>query len=97
MFSGTPCQVAGLKNLVKDEYNNLLTCDLICHGVPSRLLLKKYYEWLEHHFKGQLLQYSFRSKERNNWSLTYRADMKKRMENVLQLKISHQILIMIAF
>ena len=78
LFSGTPCQVAGLKNLVKDEYNNLLTCDLICHGVPSRLLLKKYYEWLEHHFKGQLLQYSFRSKERNNWSLTYRADMKKK-------------------
>ena len=34
-FTGTPCQIAGLKNYLGKEYENLLTADLICHGVPS--------------------------------------------------------------
>lgn len=35
MFTGTPCQIAGLKKYLKREYDNLLTVDFICHGVPS--------------------------------------------------------------
>lgn len=35
LFSGTPCQVAGLKSFLREEPENLLTIDLICHGVPS--------------------------------------------------------------
>ena len=35
LFSGTPCQIAGLKRYLRKEYNNLLTVDIICHGVPS--------------------------------------------------------------
>lgn len=45
LFSGTPCQVAGLKCFLRKEYNNLLTVDIICHGVPSpgvwRMYLKE--------------------------------------------------------
>ncbi len=37
LFSGTPCQIAGLKMFLKKDYNKLLTIDLICHGVPSQL------------------------------------------------------------
>lgn len=40
MFVGTPCQVAGLKSFLRKEYENLLTVDLICHGVPSIGYLK---------------------------------------------------------
>lgn len=40
LFSGTPCQVAGLKSFVGRDYNNLYTVDLICHGVPSRRILR---------------------------------------------------------
>jgi coenzyme F420-reducing hydrogenase beta subunit len=42
LFSGTPCQVAGLKAFLGKEYDNLLTVDLVCHGVPSPLVWKKY-------------------------------------------------------
>lgn len=41
-FSGTPCQVAGLKCFLNKDYNNLLTVDVICHGVPSPKVFKKY-------------------------------------------------------
>ena len=35
MFTGTPCQIAGLKNFLRKDYDNLLTVDVVCHGVPS--------------------------------------------------------------
>jgi len=35
LFSGTPCQVAGLRLYLHKEYENLLTVDFVCHGVPS--------------------------------------------------------------
>jgi coenzyme F420-reducing hydrogenase beta subunit len=35
LFSGTPCQIAGLKLFLRKEYANLLAVDFICHGVPS--------------------------------------------------------------
>lgn len=42
LFSGTPCQVAGLKAFLGEEYGNLITVDLICHGVPSPGIWKRY-------------------------------------------------------
>jgi coenzyme F420-reducing hydrogenase beta subunit len=42
LFSGTPCQIAGLKAFLQRDYDNLLTVDLVCHGVPSPLVWKKY-------------------------------------------------------
>lgn len=41
LFIGLPCQVAALKNIIKDQ-TNLYTIDLICHGTPSPKLLEKY-------------------------------------------------------
>lgn len=35
LYSGTPCQIAGLRLFLRKEYDNLLTIDFICHGVPS--------------------------------------------------------------
>ncbi len=35
LFSGTPCQIAGLYGYLRKEYENLITVDVICHGVPS--------------------------------------------------------------
>ena len=42
LFSGTPCQIAGLKKFLCKEYNNLLTVDFICHGVPSPGVWQRY-------------------------------------------------------
>lgn len=35
LFSGTPCQIAGLNHFLSKEYDNLLTVDVVCHGTPS--------------------------------------------------------------
>ena len=42
LFSGTPCQVAGLRRFLKKEYVNLFTVDFICHGVPSPGVWRRY-------------------------------------------------------
>lgn len=41
LFIGTPCQVAGVKNAVRKDYDNLLTADLVCHGIPSQQILNE--------------------------------------------------------
>ncbi len=74
LFTGTPCQVAGLKTYLKKDYENLYTVDLICHGVPSPLLLEEYIKKIKKE-KGELISLKFRNKERNGWcsqgSVTY--------------------------
>ena len=35
LFSGTSCQVAGLKHFLGKDYDNLICIDIVCHGVPS--------------------------------------------------------------
>ncbi len=44
LFSGTPCQIAGLKKYLGKEYPNLLAVDIICHGIPSPLVWQNYIE-----------------------------------------------------
>lgn len=41
-FTGTPCQIAGLRTFLRKRYDNLLTSDLVCHGVPSPRIWAKY-------------------------------------------------------
>ena len=42
LFSGTPCQIAGLKKFLRKDYENLFTVDFICHGVPSPGVFRTY-------------------------------------------------------
>lgn len=42
LYSGTPCQIAGLKRFLRKDYENLLTVDFICHGVPSPGVFRTY-------------------------------------------------------
>lgn len=46
MFTGTPCQVSGLKHYLLNDYDNLLTVDFVCHGVPSPLIWREYLQTL---------------------------------------------------
>lgn len=41
LFIGTPCQIAGLRCFLRKEYENLITVDLICHGVPTQKMLRE--------------------------------------------------------
>lgn len=47
LFSGTGCQVNGLKSYLGKEYENLICVDVICHGAPSPALWRKYAEHQE--------------------------------------------------
>lgn len=46
-FTGTPCQISGLKHYLRKEYDNLLTADIICHGVPSPKVWRNYLDELK--------------------------------------------------
>lgn len=59
-FSGTPCQIQGLKNYLHKEYENLITVDVVCRGVPSPGVWKKYTDYLKR--KGKLSSVRFRDK-----------------------------------
>lgn len=67
-FTGTSCQIVGLKKFLKKDYNNLLTQDLICHGVPSPEKFKNYISQKEKLKGGKLTAISFRNKDRKRWS-----------------------------
>lgn len=47
LFTGTPCQAEALKRYLKEDYNNLLIVDIICHGIPSPKVWKKYVSYRE--------------------------------------------------
>lgn len=63
LFSGTPCQVAGLKAFLGKKYENLFTIDIICHGVPNAEFFKGYLKILEKKFNGKILDFKFRDKK----------------------------------
>lgn len=62
LFTGTPCQVAGLKVFLRKDYGHLITCDLVCHGVPSPKMFSDYCTFVERKYRSELTQYDFRSK-----------------------------------
>lgn len=65
LFCGTPCQVAGLKNFLRKPYPNLLTLDLICHGVPSDTVFHGYLQKVSSRFTSNINSYEFR--DRDGW------------------------------
>ena len=67
LFTGTACQIAGLKNFLKKDYNNLYTQDIICHGVPSEKIWNKYIEYRKKKDKQEKIEkIEFRNKD-NGW------------------------------
>jgi len=62
LFSGTPCQIAGLKNYLNKEYDNLITVDLLCHGVSSPKIFDKYVKSEEQRANSKMTNIIFRSK-----------------------------------
>lgn len=75
LYVGRPCQIAGLKNYLKKEYENLYTMDFICHGVPSSKMFLAYIAYLEKKHGGKLIDINFRNKEKYGWSITLSYDI----------------------
>lgn len=68
LFSGTSCQVAGLKLYLGKKYLNLFCVDIVCHGVPSPLIWKNYINWQEEKARTSVEKVDFRNKKDFGWS-----------------------------
>ncbi len=63
LFSGTGCQVAGLKSFIPVRHHkNLVTVDLICHGVPSPAIWQDYLCYMQKKQRGKVIETRFRDK-----------------------------------
>lgn len=66
-YTGTPCQIAGLRAFLGKDYENLITMDFLCHGVPSAEIFKENIKYIEQKYKGELSEYKFRDKSLKGW------------------------------
>lgn len=75
LFTGTPCQCAGLHGFlnpgdcVSKSYENLYVCDFICHGVPSVKVFQSYIRHLEEKYQDKVTAFRFRNKDKG-WNPT---------------------------
>ena len=67
LYTGTPCQIAGLKSYLNHEYDNLTTLAIICHGTPSPFVWEKYALYCGEQLNGKLSSVFFRDKK-NGWN-----------------------------
>lgn len=69
LFSGTPCQISALKAYLDKYYQNLITIDLSCEGVPSQKMFNDYVKFLEkNQTKNPIVDFKFRNKEFCGWN-----------------------------
>lgn len=69
LFTGTPCQVDGIKALCPKGCEEHLICmDIVCHGVPSPRVWNDYKAYVERKYHGKIEKIDFRNKERFGWS-----------------------------
>ena len=93
LFSGTPCQIAGLKAFLNKEYDNLLCVDLSCEGVPNSQIFNDYVKYLEENIiRAPIVDVKFRNKQRLGWNTSgltifYKQD-KKIKEKIIEKKDS---------
>ena len=71
LYTGTPCQIAGLYAFLGEDKLNLYTIDLICHGVPSPKFFEKYIEYQNGKMGDKVICYNFRSKDKRGWGTQY--------------------------
>lgn len=80
LFTGTPCQIEGLRSYLNKDYNNLICVSIICHGVPSPEIFKKYIEEKEEKNSSKLKNINFRNKQLgwHNYNIEYEYDNGKK-------------------
>lgn len=66
LFSGTSCQISGLRSYLQKDFENLYCIDIVCHGVPSPLVWRRYLEWASN---GRIISsVDFRNKKKFGWA-----------------------------
>lgn len=93
LFTGTPCQVEGLHSYLMKKYDKLYTQDIICHGVPSPLVWRKYLNYRKEIDKEEPKEISFRNKD-EGWK---KFNLKFNYKDKNYKKNQHEDLFMQAF
>lgn len=63
LFTGTPCQIAGLRSFLNNiNTDKLILCDIVCHGVPSPKVWEEHVKLIEKKYNAKLIDYKFRDK-----------------------------------
>lgn len=92
LYTGTPCQIAGLKEFLKKDYEKLYTQDIICHGVPITKVWNMYKFYLNKKYNSELKKISFRDKSKGWQSYLIKLDfengkiVKERFQDNLYMK-----------
>lgn len=76
LFTGTPCQNAGLYSFLGHDHPGLYTLDLICHGVPSPGLFREYLAYRSKWSGSPIRSVEFRSKEHGGWGTQYLMELR---------------------
>ena len=84
LFSGTPCQTAGLNSFIGNKLrDNLILIDIVCHGVPAPYIWRDYLNYLEKKHKSTIHSVDFRDKNKFGWNAHYESfELKDRDEKV---------------
>ena len=101
LFIGTPCQIAGLKSFLRKDYANLITVDLICHGVCPTKYFTEEIDYLSRKYKLEnIADARFRGNDGNNYRLTLWDKARRKLfprnnyrEKLLRLSESQQFYI----
>ncbi len=83
-FSGTGCQVAGLKSFLRKDYENLYTFDIVCHGVPSPKVFGDYISYINKKY-GKISGFNFRDKTLLGWDMHIESFMVKGKKRISRM------------
>lgn len=89
VYSGTPCQIAGLYGYLGKDYDNLMTVDVICHGVPNNRMLQEYIQLIGEKNRGTVTAFTFRDKS-SGWGINGSVEIDgKRKKKIWQSSSSY--------
>jgi coenzyme F420-reducing hydrogenase beta subunit len=92
LFTGTPCQIAGLCSYLGRDYERLITAEIFCHGTPSPLLFEKFVQYAQDKHNDKIVDINFRDKK-YGWEngMVISALFKKKGKRYLRFQYSSYI------
>lgn len=89
LFTGTPCQISGLKNYLKKDFDNLITVDFVCHGVPSPKIWREYLKEIKHDYKIKDVRFRDKSLGWKRYCLRILMEDKNNKPKIIREDLNH--------
>ncbi len=84
LFTGTPCQVAALKNYLNMDNKQLVTVDFVCGGMPSVSFFNEHLNTLQKKYQSEIRRVEFRSKDLGWETIKYKVDFENKKKYVVK-------------